>query len=97
MSSIALVIFFVDCTLRMRRRRTRSWPPAMGQSTVPVSKESDERLQRLVEGVGVGQGPGRADVVEQLGVVPLEVLADLHLKAPDLADRHLVGPPLVPA
>ena len=28
-SSMARVIFFVDCTDRMRRRRMRSWPPAM--------------------------------------------------------------------
>ena len=40
MSSIALVIFLVDCTLRIRRRRMRSWPPAMDQSTFPVSKVS---------------------------------------------------------
>jgi hypothetical protein len=31
MSSIARVIFFVDCTDRMRRRKTRSWAP-IGQA-----------------------------------------------------------------
>ena len=44
MSSIALVIFLVDCTLRIRRRRMRSWPPAMDQSTFPVSKLSPNAL-----------------------------------------------------
>src|SRR5258708_1267572 len=32
MSSIALVIFLVDWTLRMRLLRTRSWPPATDDS-----------------------------------------------------------------
>ena len=69
MSSIALVIFLVDCTLRIRRRRMRSWPPAMGQSTFPVSKPSRNAVRRLVELVPVGQRPWSADGLEHGGVV----------------------------
>ena len=43
MSSMALVIFLVDCTLRIRRRRTRSWPPAIDQSTFPRVEALQER------------------------------------------------------
>ena len=43
-SSIALVIFCVDLMLLIRRRRMRSWPPAIGQSTFPVSNVSVNRF-----------------------------------------------------
>src|SRR5680860_1085679 len=39
---MARVIFFVDCTLRMRRRRIRSWPPAI--PTRPLAARRDTRL-----------------------------------------------------
>ena len=56
-SSIALVIFFVDWTLRMRRRRTRSWPPAIGQSTFPVSKPSRNDCRLLSSSASSGSLP----------------------------------------
>ena len=64
MSSIALVIFLVDCTLRMRRRRMRSWPPAMDQSTFPVSNVSRNADSALSISPSSGRAPRRADVVE---------------------------------
>ncbi len=57
MSSIALVIFLVDCTLRIRRRRTRSWPPAMRQSTFPVSNPSRNVVMPLSSSSPSGMAP----------------------------------------
>ena len=52
MSSKALVIFWVDCTVRMRRRTTRSWA-AMGQGLCagerpagPASASNSSGLRR---------------------------------------------------
>ncbi len=61
MSSIALVIFLVDCTLRIRRRRMRSWPPAMNQSTFPVSNVS----RNAVNALSISSPSGRA-LVERM-------------------------------
>src|SRR5438552_12363381 len=36
MSSIARVIFLVDCTLLMRLRRMRSWPPGIARSALAL-------------------------------------------------------------
>ena len=69
MSSIALVIFLVDCTLRMRRRRMRSWPPAMGQSTFPVSNPSRNVVRPLSSSSPSGRAPVRADRLEHRRVV----------------------------
>ena len=96
MSSIALVIFLVDCTLRIRRRSMRSWPPAMRQSTFPVSNPS----RNVVRPLSSSSPPGSAPVVRidssTAGVVALEVLDQFGLEAAYFADRHGVGPALGP-
>src|SRR3546814_14641881 len=64
MSSMARVIFLVDCTDLMRRRRTRSLPPATSDRLVvpvdPLFREdglrpaTGERTLRVGLGLGVG-------------------------------------------
>src|SRR6478609_1148647 len=74
MSSIARVIFFVDCTVRIRRRRIRSWPPAIPRLRLLARRAGSagglagqELLLGLLHGlahaVAVGHGAGRADAV----------------------------------
>src|SRR5438477_11931745 len=50
MSSMARVIFLVDCTLRIRRRSTRSLPPATSGSPLLARL----RARRLGLGAGLG-------------------------------------------
>ena len=61
MSSIARVIFFVDWTLRIRRRRIRSWPPAMVNSlhsVFSVLSESASPGASASTRAGIGDGGG---------------------------------------
>ena len=97
-SSIALVIFFVDWTLRMRRRRTRSWPPAIAQSTLPVSKPSWNAFSALVELVAVGQRPGaRGSARGSSGWLPLKYSSSSASKRRTSATGTESTQPLVPA
>src|SRR2546425_11073416 len=68
-SSMARVIFFVDCTDRMRRRRMRSWPPAMARLLLRL--EGFGRClgtgRRRVGRSDVGLGNGRLGAVETGG------------------------------
>src|SRR5258706_8736538 len=87
-SSIARVIFFVDCTDRMRRRRMRSWPPAM------------LRLLLRLEGLGRrlrtgGDRVARRDVClgagHRGGLEPADELLDRDLQRVALGQRALVA------
>ena len=92
MSSIALVIFLVDWTLRIRRRSTRSCPPAIAQLTVPTSNRSKNSCSALSRTAVVGQVARLADRAEKVGVTGPEVLAHLGLEALDVLDGHAVEP-----
>ena len=96
MSSIALVIFLVDCTLRIRRRRMRSWPPAMRQSTFPVSNPSRKVVRPLSSSSPSGMAPVVRIVSSTAGVVRPEVLDELGGESVHLAHRDRVGPALGP-
>src|SRR6266511_1807472 len=72
MSSIARVIFLVDCTLRMRLRRIRSWPPATSallrrQRLVGLGLADGLALERLDRRLGAARGlEHRLEVVDRL-------------------------------
>ena len=93
-SSMALVIFLVDCTLRIRRRRTRSWPPAMDQSTFPVSKPSRNEVSPRSSSSPSGSVPLVRIVSRTDGVVALEVLHQLGGETLHLGHGHRVDPAL---
>src|SRR5579863_3449690 len=95
MSSMALVIFRVARTDLMRWRRMRSCPPAMDlvASSVARGEGVGERLERGVHQVGVGQGVGGADLLEQVGVLGAEHREQFGLVASHVLDGNRVGPP----
>src|SRR4051812_48877216 len=95
MSSIALVIFFVDWTDLILRRRTRSWPPAMGlllalgrvgRRQEVVHELRQERLQPVL----VLDLAGRADAVAEVAVADLDPLEQVGLEALHVGDGHRV-------
>src|SRR5919197_357561 len=87
MSSMARVIFLVDCTLRMRRRRIRSWPPAMvellrSQRLVGLGLADGFALERFDRGLGRGRRLEHClEVLDRL--LELRLLREL----PGVADR----------
>src|SRR5579875_4137856 len=102
MSSIALVIFFVDSTLRILRRRIRSWPPAIALARLASGRALRARVRRRrrllggLRALGRPAGAGEAGLhlvdrrVERGRVWELAGLADL------IEQLRMLGPQVRP-
>src|SRR5262249_54041902 len=97
MSSMARVIFFVDSTLRMRRRRTRSCPPAMPAYPSSLLAGGFGRSGQLleladggVEPIGVRQDLVGTNFLQELPVTGLHGGEELRLEALDVLYRDVV-------
>src|SRR5215469_6759456 len=96
MSSIARVIFFVESTARMRRRRARSAPPGTSAPRRGLRRRRGGREARLRlfdrgrQRALVGEGLLLADVGEQLRVGAPQVGAQRRLEGPDVLDGDVV-------
>src|SRR5437868_5740015 len=102
-SSIARVIFFVACTDLIRRRRMRSWPPAIsmrslaaGRDTPPADTLRSFGFQGLSARCGA-YGIGCARAARRAGscvlVAPVEARLEIGDRRDDLGFRQRTGRP----